>query len=136
MSLRKLAGQTVYYGMSSIIGRFISFILTPVYTYSEIVSKAHLGQLTELMSYTSIILIFFTLRLEIAYFRYGKVKGEEQRAYNTSITAVWALALGLGLLIMLAAPLIAGMIGYADRVMYIRMSVSYTHLTLPTKRIV
>lgn len=121
MSLRKLAGQTVYYGMSSIIGRFIGFVLTPIYTYSTIVTKADLGQLTELMSYTSIILIFFTLRLEIAYFRYGKVKGEEQRAYNTSITAVWGLALGLGILILLTAPFIAGLIGYADRVVFIRM---------------
>lgn len=120
-SIRSLAGQTVYYGVSSILGRFISFILTPVYTYSTIVTQAKLGQLTELMSYTSIILIFFTLRLEIAYFRYGKAEGKERETYNASITGVWILAFLLGLFIILFAPMIASWIDYSDRVIFIRL---------------
>jgi O-antigen/teichoic acid export membrane protein len=120
-SIKRLAGQTIYYGLSSILGRFISFILTPVYTYSTIVTQAKLGQLTELMSYTSIILIFFTLRMEIAYFRYGKAEGKEKETYDASITAVWLLSIIFGSLIVLFAPMIASWIDYSDRVIFIHL---------------
>ncbi|HQW11374.1 MAG TPA: oligosaccharide flippase family protein [Saprospiraceae bacterium] len=120
-SLRQLAGQTMYYGMSSILGRFINFVLTPIYTYSTIVTQAKLGQLTELMSYTSIILILFTLRLEVAYFRYGKIKEQEKTTFDTALSSVWLLSIPLGLLIVVFAPILAGLIGYENHVIFIRM---------------
>lgn len=119
--LKKLAGETVYYGVSSIIGRFINFFLTPIYTYSVIIDRAKMGHLTELMAYTGMLLILFTCRMEASYFRFGKEKEHSEAAYNNSITSVFSISIFLALLIFILAPWIAPALGYEGESIYFRL---------------
>ncbi|MBK8601629.1 MAG: polysaccharide biosynthesis C-terminal domain-containing protein [Saprospiraceae bacterium] len=119
--LKKLAGETIYYGLSSIVGRFISFFLTPMYTYSVIIDIPKMGHLTELMAYTGMLLILFTCRMEASYFRFGKEKEHDKAAFDNSLTTVFSISIFLALIIFFAAPWIAPALGYAGEEVYFRL---------------
>ncbi len=68
MNLRKLAGQTAIYGLSSIIGRVLNYLLTPLYTYSF--SAAEYGIVSEFYAYAGFLSILLALGLETGFFRY------------------------------------------------------------------
>lgn len=119
--MKKLAGETIYYGISSIFGRFINFFLTPIYTYSVIIDKAKMGHLTELMAYTAMILILFTCRMEAAYFRFGKDKGMQQTVYLNAATTVVSLSIFFGILLFISSPIIAPALGYGGEHIYFQL---------------
>jgi len=119
--MKKLAGETIYYGISSIFGRFINFFLTPIYTYSVIIDKAKMGHLTELMAYTAIFLILFTCRMEAAYFRFGKDKETQDSSYRNAVFTVVMFSVFLGILLFLLAPVIAPALDYPGEGIYFRL---------------
>lgn len=119
--MRKLAGQTVYYGLSSIVGRFVTFILTPIYTYSSIIEESQYGQMTELMIYIALVMMFFTMRFEVAYFRFSIDKERQDIVYSTSFLAVFANSLLLGMLIIAFATPIARFLHYDGMAVYFRL---------------
>ncbi|MEM6644003.1 MAG: polysaccharide biosynthesis C-terminal domain-containing protein [Bacteroidota bacterium] len=71
--LKKLAGQTVVYGLSSILGRVLNYLLVPLYT-SELsgFSLSDYGIVTELYAYVAFLNIIYVYGLETAYFRFSK----------------------------------------------------------------
>jgi len=119
--MKKLAGETLYYGISSIFGRFINFFLTPIYTYSVIIDKTKMGHLTELMAYTAIFLILFTCRMEAAYFRFGKDREHQETAYRNSITTVVFFSIVLGLILFFLSPIIAPALDYGGEHIYFQL---------------
>lgn len=120
-TIKKLAGETIYYGLSSIIGRFINFFLTPLYTYSVIIDQGKMGHLTELMAYTGMLLILFTCRMEASYFRFSKEKEQGDEAYSNSLTSVIIISIFLALCLFILAPWIAPALGYAGEEIYFRL---------------
>lgn len=119
--IKKLAGETIYYGLSSILGRFINFFLTPLYTYSVIIDQGKMGHLTELMAYTGMLLILFTCRMEASYFRYSKEKEQGDEAYGNSLTSVIAISIFLALCLFILAPWMSTALGYAGEEIYFRL---------------
>ncbi len=103
--LKKLAGETLIYGLSSILGRMLYFLLTPLHT--TVLNKQEYGQITELFSYTAFLIVFFTLRLEMAYFRYASDKDSNAKTYGTVLHSVTFIALLLGGCLWLGADWIA-----------------------------
>jgi len=82
-SLKKLAGETAIYGMSSIIGRFINWWLVPY--YSRIFLPEEYGVVTNLYSYVAFFLVILTFGMETGFFRFAnKSKGQNDRIYSTS----------------------------------------------------
>ena len=80
---KQLAGETMYYGISSILGRILHFIvLTPFYT--DIFSKTEYGLVTELFTYSAILMVLFTFRMETTFFRFGSDPGKFERSFSTS----------------------------------------------------
>lgn len=67
-TLRKLASQTAVYGLSSIVGRFLNYILTPVFVAAF--TTAQYGIITEMYSYVAFLVVLLTYGMETAYFRY------------------------------------------------------------------
>ena len=81
--IKKLAGETAIYGMSSILPRLLNFVLlTPFLT--RILSKADYGIFSDLYSYVALFNILLTYRLETAYFRYAQKSEDAQRAFSTA----------------------------------------------------
>ena len=83
--IKKLAGETVYYGISSILGRILHFVvLTPFYTSPDIFSTEEYGLVTELFTYSAILMVFLSFRMETTFFRYGSDKGNFEKSFSTA----------------------------------------------------
>ena len=83
---RKLAGQTAIYGLPTIIGRFLNYLLVPLYTYNF--STAEYGTVNELYAYVSFLLIILTYGMETALFNFSSRSDNKQKVYSTILTSV------------------------------------------------
>ena len=115
MSIRKLAGQTAVYGISSIVARLLNYLLTPYLT--RIMTEAQYGVVTDMYALIPFALVVLTMGLESGYFRFaGKAQdGQQKRAVFQS---VWGAVGGAAVLFMSLVLLfkgdIARVMGYAD----------------------
>ncbi len=69
--IKKLAGQTMWYGVSSIVVKSIGYLLAPLLTYSHHVNMDNFGRQTLLYSVIPVASIIFTYGFETAYFRFS-----------------------------------------------------------------
>ncbi|MEO9965274.1 MAG: oligosaccharide flippase family protein [Reichenbachiella sp.] len=84
-AVKGLAGDTIWYGLSSIVGRLISYLLVPLYT--EVFHPGEYGIVTELYAYTAFLYPIFTYGIETAYFRYAnKDPDREPELFNLATT--------------------------------------------------
>lgn len=82
--LKKLAGQTAIYGLSSIVGRFLNYLLTPYWILYGKFSTDQFGVVTEMYAYVAFLVVFFTYGMETTYFRYSSKKGfDSKNVYST-----------------------------------------------------
>jgi O-antigen/teichoic acid export membrane protein len=118
--LKKLAGQTVIYGVSSILARFLNFLLTPFYTSEDMFTAGEYGVITELYAYVAFLLVFLTFGMETAFFRYSTKEGiNRQTTYNNSLYSVTLVASLFVLLSMLFSQSIADWLHYPDNSEYV-----------------
>ena len=76
--LKRLAGETAIYGISSILGRMLNYLLVPVYT--SYFAPEEYGIVTELYAYTAFLIIVYTYGMETAFFRFStRQPGEEKK---------------------------------------------------------
>lgn len=116
--LRRLAGQTAIYGLSSIVGRVINFLLVPLYT--RVFVPDEYGIVTEMYTYVAFLLIVLTYGMETAYFRFSEADPRKKDwIYSTSLFSVlMTSSLFILLVVMFRYPL-ADMMRYPDNVEYI-----------------
>ncbi|MCX2742872.1 oligosaccharide flippase family protein [Mangrovivirga sp. M17] len=81
--LKKLAGETVIYGVPTILGRFLYFLLIKLHT--SVLTDGEYGTYTYLYSYTAFFLVLYTMGMETSYFRFA-TKHNEKDAYNSSFS--------------------------------------------------
>ena len=111
--LRKLAGQTAIYGLSSIVARFLNFLLTPLYTSKGVFPPEEYGVITSLYAWAPFISIVLTFGMETAYFRFtNKGDGNDRSVYGTALLSVTLLSLLFTLGGVLFAQPIAEGIGF------------------------
>lgn len=85
--LKKLAGETVWYGISSILGRVIVYFLTPLYTTVFIASEY--GVITELFAYSAFLNILYMYGMETAYFRFAtKNKDNADDYFDLAVSSI------------------------------------------------
>lgn len=88
-NLKSLAKDTAIYGMSSIIGRFLNYLLVPLYTAKMAASTGAYGVITNVYAYTALLLVLLTFGMETTYFRFSTKEGEEpMRVYSTTLIMV------------------------------------------------
>lgn len=110
-ALKKLAGQTAIYGLSSILGRSINFLLIIIYT--GYLSKSDLGAFTGIYALIGFLNIVFTYGMETAFFRFSTGKNQDPtRVYHNTQTLLVLSSLVLGSGVYLAAPLLAEWMDY------------------------
>lgn len=81
--IKKLAGQTMWYGLSSIAARFINYLLTPYLTYT-LTNKSDYGKIGLIYAAIPLLNIIFTYGFETAYFRFSSKKEHDQNIYSTA----------------------------------------------------
>jgi O-antigen/teichoic acid export membrane protein len=102
--IKQLAGQTVWYGASSIAARFLTYLLTPYLT--AILTGAAYGEMTILYSAIPFLNVIFTYGLETAYFRYVQRKEHEEDVFNTaSVSLIISTVVLTSLMILLRTPI-------------------------------
>ncbi len=83
--LKKLAGQTAIYGLSSIVARLLNYLLTPLYTSKNVFDPEQYGIITEMYAYVAFLIIFLTYGLETAFFRFmAKEPSRKQLIFATA----------------------------------------------------
>lgn len=117
--IKKLAGETFLYGLSSIIGRLINYLLVPLYT--SVLLPAEYGVITEFYAYTAFFNILYTYGMETAYFRFA-AQGQEDPTFCVTMSALCLTSpICSGILALFATPLInwLGHPGYERYVYYL-----------------
>jgi O-antigen/teichoic acid export membrane protein len=101
---RKLAGETALYGLSSIIGKAINFVLVPFYTSAAILQVEEYGIVTELYSYVAVLNVLYLYGMETAYFRFTSKAGADEKAiFNSVFTSILITTFALSALLISAA---------------------------------
>ena len=75
--LKSLAKDTAIYGMSSIIGRFLNYLLVPLYTAVLPAASGGYGVVSNVYAYTALILVFLTFGMETGFFRFANKAGDD-----------------------------------------------------------
>lgn len=118
-NLKGLAQDTAIYGLSSIIPRFLNYLLVPLYTYT-LKKCADYGIYNDLYSQTAILLIILTFGMETTFFRFiNKEKGDKQTIYSTALIMVCTVCLSFVALVVLLINPISSALGYSDHQWYI-----------------
>jgi len=103
--LKKLAGQTALYGLSSILARMINFLLVPFYTSEGVLSLGEFGAMTELYADIAFLNIVYLFGMETTYFRFAtKQQLTEKDAFSNSLSALLVSSLFMsGLMILFSS---------------------------------
>lgn len=118
-TIRKLAGQSAIYGLSSILGRFLNYLLVPLHT-NIFVNPGDYGIVTEMYAYISFLIIIFTFGLETSFFHFSERKKEEPRkVFGTSMGYLATLSVILTGGIILFRNDLASITGYVSNPEYI-----------------
>jgi len=102
VSIKKLAGQTVWYGLSNIAAKLLNYILTPLITYLLNTPKGNVdyGDVSMLYAAISFANILFTYGLETGYFRFCNKEGvNEKTLFHTLFNSLVGTTVLLSLLI-------------------------------------
>lgn len=120
--LKSLAKDTAIYGVSSIVGRFLNYLLVPIYTISMPASTGGYGVITNMYAITALLLVLLTCGMETGFFRFAN-KGEEDpvKVYSTTLLTVGAISLSFLAVCLLFLEPIAGVMGYEEHPWYLGM---------------
>jgi len=119
-SLKKLLSDSVIYGLSSIVGRFLNYLLVPLYTYHISAASGGYGVVTNVYAYTALLLVVLTFGMETTFFYFANKEGENGKSvFSTALGSVGSVSLlfVLGVLALLGP--ISNAMGYGAHPEYI-----------------
>ena len=116
--LKKLASQTAIYGLSSVVGRLLNYLLVPLYTRYFLPEEY--GVVTELYAYVAFLVIILTYGLETAFFRFSQTEKNKRVVYSTSLISLLFSSLLFIILMFLFSENIASSIGYINNQEYVK----------------
>ncbi len=85
--LKRLAGQTAIYGIPSILGRFLNYLLVPLYTYGLLTQQEY-GVVNIFYSFTALLMVILTYGMETAFFRFSETEANKSRVYSTGLISL------------------------------------------------
>lgn len=121
--MRKLAGQTMVYGISTVLVRLLNYLLVPYLT--RVMGRAQYGVVSHIYAVIPFVLVILTMGLESGYFRFaGKAsgEGEKRRVFATAWGMVSLVSVLFFVLVLLFNGTIAEWMGYAAHPSYIWMT--------------
>lgn len=114
-NLKSLVKDTAIYGISSIAGRFINYLLVPIQTAAWAASGGQYGVVTNVYAYTALLLVILTYGMETTFFRFAnKAEEDPQTVYSTTLLAVGCTSLLFSIGVLLFIDPISSVMGYAD----------------------
>ncbi|MGM9710885.1 MAG: lipopolysaccharide biosynthesis protein [Prevotella sp.] len=119
-NLKSLAKDTAIYGLSSIVGRFLNYLLVPLYTSSLSAASGGYGVITNMYAYSALLLVLLTYGMETTFFRFANKEGEDAgKVYSTILIAVGSTSVLFVALVLLFLSPISSAMGYAGHPSYV-----------------
>lgn len=120
--LKSLVKDTALYGISSIIGRFLNYLLVPIYVKAMPAASGGYGVVTEVYAWTALLMVILTYGMETTFFRYMN-KGTEEpgKVYSTVLLMVGSTSLIFVVCCLSFLQPVATVMGYSDHPWYIGM---------------
>ena len=112
--------DTAIYGLSSIVGRFLNYLLVPLYTATLSAASGGYGVITNIYAYVALALVLLTFGMETTYFRFtNKTHTDSETVYGTTLITVGTISLMFAVLVVLLLDPISHLMGYGDHPDYV-----------------
>ena len=85
--IKKLFGQTAIYGLSSILGRLLNYLLVPLYT-AVFVDPSDYGVVSELYAWVAFLIVLLTFGMETAFFKFIQKEGQKEKTFATALISL------------------------------------------------
>ncbi len=119
-NLKSLAKDTAIYGLSSIVARFVNYLLVPIQTAKFNAEGGQYGVITNVYAYTALLIIILTYGMETTFFRFMNKEGEApEKVYSTTLRMVGATSLVFCAVVIAFRQQIAALMGYGDHPEYV-----------------
>ena len=119
-NIRGLIKDTAIYGLSSIVGRFLNYLLVPLYTYT-LKSCADYGIVNDLYAMTAMVLVVLTFGMETTFFRFMNKEERPMHVMSTALIMVGTVSAVFVAVVLLLLPHVAQLLGYEEHPWYIGM---------------
>ena len=120
--LQSLFKDTVIYGMSSIVGRFLNYLLVPLYTAKMSVESGQYGEVTNMYAWTAVLLVVLTFGMETTFFRFAdKESGNVSRVFSMTMQVVGVLCALFLVGVFCSIEGLSSLLGYAEHPEFIKM---------------
>ena len=112
--------DTAIYGLSSIVGRFLNYLLVPLYTAQFSAASGAYGIITNIYAYVALAMVLLTFGMETTYFRFtNKTHTDSETVYGTTLITVGSISLVFAVLVLLLLSPISQLMGYGDHPDYV-----------------
>ncbi len=122
--LKKLAGQTVLYGMGSILPRMLNFLLVPLHTVNAFSSEEY-GVITKLMAIVAVVNVIFMFGMETAFFRFAtKDNADRKKIFNVAQSVIMIITVpASALFIIFSSPIASSLniAGHPEFIVYLTL---------------
>jgi O-antigen/teichoic acid export membrane protein len=116
-AIKRLAGQTAIYGIPSILGRILGYLLVPLYT--RVFIPGEYGTVNVFYSYASFFMVILTYGMETAFFRFNEHETDKEKVYSAGMISLVVSSVLFLLLVSVYAGPVARLIDYADHRNYV-----------------
>ena len=118
--LKNLAKDTAIYGLSSIVARFVNYLLVPIQTSKFASTGGEYGIITNVYAYVAILIMLLTFGMETTFFRFMNKEGmNREKVYSTVLRMVGTVGLVTSLVMLLFCKQIAELLGYGNHPEYV-----------------
>ena len=119
--MKSLAKDTAIYGLSSIIGKFLNYLLVPLYTYA-LARVDDYGIVTNIYAWTALLLVLLTYGMETGFFRFvNREDYDAKSVYKTAYLTLLGTSALFSLLVVLFRQPLATVLGYDDHSEFVAM---------------
>ena len=118
--LASIFKDTAIYGLSSIIGRFLNYLLVPLYTAQLTAASGGYGIITNIYAYVALVLVLLTFGMETTYFRFtNKTHTDSETVYGTTLMSVGTVSFAFVVVVLLLLNPISELMGYGEHPEYV-----------------
>ncbi len=118
-TIKKLAGQTAIYGLSTIVGRFLNYLLVPIQT--RVFNLVQFGTITGLYAYITFLNVLLTHGMETTFFRFAEKHKHDENVYSTALRSVLFISTLFGACTFIFSNQIAALINMGASAFHIRI---------------
>ena len=117
-AIKRLAGQTAIYGIPSVLGRILTYLLVPLYTY--VFKSSDYGTVSVFYAYTAFFMVILTYGMETAFFRFNEHEQDKEKVFSAGMISLIFSSVIFLLIVLSISGKVAQWIHYPEHSEYVR----------------